>query len=577
MPNVIKPKRTNTAGNTPTTSNLTSGELGVNMADQKTYINNGTAIVQIGAGNVSGLGDVAITSPATSQTLVYNSGTNKWSNATLAAAGGGTGQTSYAVGDLLYASTTSALSKLADVATGNALISGGVGVAPSYGKIGLTTHVSGTLPIANGGTGLTTTPANGALDIGNGTGFTRTTLTAGTGITVTNASGSITIAASGTVSAATPTALGTVYGSMTTSGGTPYLTALGYNAGLNNTGSGNTAVGLSALTTNTTGGFNTAIGYQALNANTVGYDNTAVGYQSLLLNTGQNNIAIGSQALRSNTTNGSNTAVGFFAGYSSTAGASTYIGYRAGYYVTTGTNLGVGYQAIFGNSAGATGANNTAIGDQTLTSITTAGSNTVVGNAAGFSVTTGSNNVLLGYQAGQATTALTTGSNNIIIGYNAYSSSATVSNEVTLGNTSITSTRLYGMVALNMAMFEQATISATAATGTINYDAQTQSVLYYTSNASANWTLNIRASSGTTLNTAMAIGQSMTVAFLVTNGATAYYQSALTVDGAAVTPKWQGGTAPTSGNASAVDVYVITIIKTASATFTALASQTKFA
>jgi hypothetical protein len=77
---------------------------------------------------------------------------------TLVAANGGTGQSSYAVGDLLYASTTTALSKLADVATGNALISGGVSTAPSWGKIGLTTHVSGTLPLANGGTNSTTAP-----------------------------------------------------------------------------------------------------------------------------------------------------------------------------------------------------------------------------------------------------------------------------------------------------------------------------------------------------------------------------------------------------------------------------------
>lgn len=71
---------------------------------------------------------------------------------TITAAKGGTGQTSYAVGDLLYANTTTTLAKLADVATGNALISGGVSTAPSWGKIGLTTHVSGTLPVANGGT-----------------------------------------------------------------------------------------------------------------------------------------------------------------------------------------------------------------------------------------------------------------------------------------------------------------------------------------------------------------------------------------------------------------------------------------
>lgn len=112
----------------------------------------------------------------------------------ISAADGGTGQTSYAVGDLIYASNTTVLSKLADVATGNALISGGVGVAPAYGKIGLTTHVSGALPVANGGTALTAAPTNGQLPIGNGTGYTLATLTAGTGITVTGGAGSISIA-----------------------------------------------------------------------------------------------------------------------------------------------------------------------------------------------------------------------------------------------------------------------------------------------------------------------------------------------------------------------------------------------
>lgn len=66
----------------------------------------------------------------------------------------------YVIGDILYASSTTALSSLADVATGNALISGGVGVAPSWGKIGLTTHISGTLAVGNGGTGVITTPTN---------------------------------------------------------------------------------------------------------------------------------------------------------------------------------------------------------------------------------------------------------------------------------------------------------------------------------------------------------------------------------------------------------------------------------
>jgi hypothetical protein len=119
-------------------------------------------------------------------------------------------------------------------------------------------------------------------------------------------------------------------------------------------------------------------------------------------------------------------------------------------------------------------------------------------------------------------------------------------------------------------------IFATAATGTINYDVTTQSVLYYTTNASANWTVNFRASSGTSLNTAMTTGQSVTVAFLVTQGSTAYYNSAITIDGTSFTPKWQGGTAPTAGNASGVDVYSYTIVKTGSAAFTVFASQTQF-
>lgn len=123
---------------------------------------------------------------------------------------------------------------------------------------------------------------------------------------------------------------------------------------------------------------------------------------------------------------------------------------------------------------------------------------------------------------------------------------------------------------------EVTTVSATASTGTINFDAITQSVLYYTTDASGNWTMNIRGNSTTTLNSFMSTGQSVTVAFLSTQGSTAYYNSAVTIDGTSVTPKWQGGTAPTAGNASGIDVYTYTIIKTASATYTVLASQTQF-
>jgi hypothetical protein len=123
---------------------------------------------------------------------------------------------------------------------------------------------------------------------------------------------------------------------------------------------------------------------------------------------------------------------------------------------------------------------------------------------------------------------------------------------------------------------ELVTVSATAATGTINYDVTTQSVLYYTTDASANWTVNFRASSGTSLDTAMATGEAITVVLLVTQGATAYYNNALTIDGSSVTPKYQGGTAWTSGNASSIDAYSYTIVKTGSAAFTVFAAQTQF-
>ena len=124
---------------------------------------------------------------------------------------------------------------------------------------------------------------------------------------------------------------------------------------------------------------------------------------------------------------------------------------------------------------------------------------------------------------------------------------------------------------------EKATIAATAATGTINFDVTTQAVLYYNSNAAANWTLNIRGDGTNSMNSIMDTGESITIAHLVQQGGSAYYNSAVQVDGSAVTPEWQGGSAPSGGNASSVDVYAYTVIKTADATFTVFAAQTQFA
>ena len=125
-------------------------------------------------------------------------------------------------------------------------------------------------------------------------------------------------------------------------------------------------------------------------------------------------------------------------------------------------------------------------------------------------------------------------------------------------------------------MVEKAAISAVGLSGTVNFNALDGSVVYVTANATGNWTLNLRGDGSTTLNSMLSVGDSFTFAVMATQGATAYYQSAMQIDGTSVTPKWVGA-APGAGNASAIDVYTFTVIKTAASTYTVLASRTKFA
>lgn len=142
---------------------------------------------------------------------------------------------------------------------------------------------------------------------------------------------------------------------------------------------------------------------------------------------------------------------------------------------------------------------------------------------------------------------------------------ATVGADTTLTNVLITAPR------------ETTNIQADATSGTENLNVLSGSHMYHTSNAAGNFTLNVRGNGSTTLDSLLSVGQTATAVFSCTNGATAYYMTALTIDGNAQTVKWQGGTAPAAGNASSVDVYSFAITKTASATFTVFGSLTKFA
>ena len=137
---------------------------------------------------------------------------------------------------------------------------------------------------------------------------------------------------------------------------------------------------------------------------------------------------------------------------------------------------------------------------------------------------------------------------------------------------------------ITKAIFETATITAAAPDATANFDVSTQAVQFYTANSVNSFIFNLRGDGSTTLDALMAVGQSTTVATLVTCSSAAHYLTAFRIDGNAngangytFTAKWQGGTASLAGNANSIDIYTVNIIKTAAKTFTILASQTKFA
>ena len=157
----------------------------------------------------------------------------------------------------------------------------------------------------------------------------------------------------------------------------------------------------------------------------------------------------------------------------------------------------------------------------------------------------------------------------------------TLTGTETLTNKTLTAPTVNGGTvsdAIVQGLEESWNVVASAATGTIDFDTLTSSAWFYTSDASGNWTLNVRGDGSNTLSSLLNVGDSITVVFAAAQGATAYYSTAFQVDGSAVTPKWQGGSAPAAGNVSGVDVYVYSIIKTASTpTYTVFASQTQFA
>lgn len=357
-------------------------------------------------------------------------------------------------------------------------------------------------------------------------------------------------------------------------------------------------------------------GYEAFSANDTIFIGQFSGYQA-------------SSSLRSN-------FIGYYAGYNAYAASdsnfigsnagykasssfySNFIGYNAGYtaYLSYYSNI-MGYQAgngatsahdsnLFGYYAGLSATNayfSNFLGSNAGDSATNASYSNFLGNYAGYQASNASYSTLMGYQVGKNISGTSIGSNNIIIGSNitvgdgiansinlggiiyATGSYATTTGEpssvpVATGKVGIgtffpsASLHVSGTMMIQQ-IIEKVNVTASAPPATYNIDLNSGSLFFRSASTSANWTMNFRGDASTKLNDMMYNGQSITATVLVYNGTTPYSASAYQIDGATVTPRWQGGTSG-SANASSLDAHQFTIIKIASASYHVLGSITKY-
>lgn len=537
-----------TAAAVPTNSNLVNGELGINITDGKLYYKDNAGVVKLLASNSGSSGDVVGPASATDTAVALFDGTTgkliKNSLVTI----GTTGNTVISGTD-----NTNAMLRITQLGTGNALLvedSANPDSSPVVIDASGFTIVGYTAPIATVSfSGSAITP----LFQVQGTGLSSSSAGVSNWSGTAASASSFIFSKSNSGTTGTRGAVGnaTNLGSINFAGddGTNFIASASISATVDGTPGTNDMPGRLVFSTTADGASSPTERMRINSLGNVGIGSSAITATSLRLANGITGAVTAYGIFNNGTVQPDVTSSAIYCATSALTASNGGTPY-------TITNL-QHYQA----------AQSTINADSTITNqfgFNAASSLTGATNNYGFYGNIASGTGRWNFYA--AGTAANYFAGNVGIGTN-----TTTAAQLTIaGNSSTAALKVPNIK-------EVITVSATAATGTVNYDITTQSVLYYTTNASANWTVNFRGSSGTSLDTLMSTGESMSCTFLVTQGATAYYNSAVTVDGVSVTPKWQGGTAPTSGNASSIDSYTYVLIKTGSATFTVLATQTKFA
>jgi hypothetical protein len=486
------------------------------------------------------------------------------------------------------------------------------GTTPSWDALDISTaDISGTLPVANGGTGSTTAQTavntlagavtSGSYLRGNGTNVVMSaiqiadvpTLNQNTTGTAANITGTVAVANGGSGTTTAQGAINTFAGAVTSGS---YLRGNGTNVTMsaiqaadiptlnqNTTGTSSNVTGTVAVANGGTGATTAAAARTGLGATTLGANLFTIANPSAITfpryNADNTVSALDAATFRTaigagtSSTTGTVTSVTGTAPVVSSGGNTPAISMPAATSSVSGYLTSTDWSTFNGKGAGtvtSVAASVPAFLSVTGSPITSSGTLAISYSGTALPVANGGTGAttLTGIVKGSGTSAFsaaTAGTDYVAPG----TSTSFTALQTFLGTSSVSAFKTANIV-------EPTTVSATAATGTINYDVTTQSVLYYTSNASANWTVNFRGSSGTSLNTLLSTNDTIAITFMVTQGTTAYYNNALTIDGTSVTAKWAGGSAPTSGNASGIDVYNYVITKTASATYTVLASQTQF-